>query len=66
MKLLTLLFAQIVHVCVSVLGFFLSGEGRNLGVGSGSNRLRDIGTFCTISLDQEEVFRTKVCDRSLR
>ncbi|XP_053534037.1 ras GTPase-activating protein 2 isoform X1 [Ictalurus punctatus] len=41
-------------------------EGRNLGVGSGSNRLRDIGTFCTISLDQEEVFRTKVCDRSLR
>ncbi|XP_062860462.1 ras GTPase-activating protein 2 [Trichomycterus rosablanca] len=40
-------------------------EGRNLNVGSGSNRLRDAGTFCTISLDQEEVFRTKVYDRSL-
>ncbi|XP_060779534.1 ras GTPase-activating protein 2 isoform X3 [Neoarius graeffei] len=40
-------------------------EGRNLAVGSGSNLLRDIGTFCTISLDQEEVFRTKVYDRSL-
>ncbi|XP_046721171.1 ras GTPase-activating protein 2 isoform X1 [Silurus meridionalis] len=40
-------------------------EGRNLGIGSVSNRLRDIGTFCTISLDQEEVFRTKVYDKSL-
>ncbi|XP_035380815.1 ras GTPase-activating protein 2 isoform X2 [Electrophorus electricus] len=40
-------------------------EGKNLGAGSGSNRLRDVGTFCTISLDQEEVFRTKVYEKSL-
>lgn len=40
-------------------------EGKNLGCGSGSNRLRDVGTFCTISLDQEEVFRTKVYEKSL-
>ncbi|TSR87296.1 Ras GTPase-activating protein 2 [Bagarius yarrelli] len=42
------------------------GEGRNLGVGSGSNRLQNTSTFCTISLDQEEVFRTKeVYDKNL-
>ncbi|XP_066540934.1 ras GTPase-activating protein 2 [Hoplias malabaricus] len=40
-------------------------EGKNIGFGSGSNRLRDVGTFCTISLDQEEVFRTKVHEKSL-
>uniref|UniRef100_A0AAR2IK30 RAS p21 protein activator 2 n=1 Tax=Pygocentrus nattereri TaxID=42514 RepID=A0AAR2IK30_PYGNA len=40
-------------------------EGKNVGCGSGSNRLRDVGTFCTISLDQEEVFRTKVYEKSL-
>uniref|UniRef100_A0AAR2L2N3 RAS p21 protein activator 2 n=1 Tax=Pygocentrus nattereri TaxID=42514 RepID=A0AAR2L2N3_PYGNA len=42
-----------------------AGEGKNVGCGSGSNRLRDVGTFCTISLDQEEVFRTKVYEKSL-
>uniref|UniRef100_A0A8C7SKS7 RAS p21 protein activator 2 n=1 Tax=Oncorhynchus mykiss TaxID=8022 RepID=A0A8C7SKS7_ONCMY len=38
---------------------------RNLGPCSGPNRQRDLCTFCTISLDQEEVFRTKVFDKSL-
>uniref|UniRef100_A0A3Q2XZR8 RAS p21 protein activator 2 n=1 Tax=Hippocampus comes TaxID=109280 RepID=A0A3Q2XZR8_HIPCM len=28
------------------------------------NRQRDLCTFCTVSLDQEEVFRTKVFDKS--
>uniref|UniRef100_A0A8C8EZ88 RAS p21 protein activator 2 n=1 Tax=Oncorhynchus tshawytscha TaxID=74940 RepID=A0A8C8EZ88_ONCTS len=38
---------------------------KNLGPCSGPNRQRDLCTFCTISLDQEEVFRTKVFDKSL-
>uniref|UniRef100_A0A8C8CV98 RAS p21 protein activator 2 n=1 Tax=Oncorhynchus tshawytscha TaxID=74940 RepID=A0A8C8CV98_ONCTS len=42
-----------------------SCEGKNLGPCSGPNRQRDLCTFCTISLDQEEVFRTKVFDKSL-
>uniref|UniRef100_A0A7N6C3G2 RAS p21 protein activator 2 n=1 Tax=Anabas testudineus TaxID=64144 RepID=A0A7N6C3G2_ANATE len=37
----------------------------NLGPVSGPNRQRDLCTFCTISLDQEEVFRTKVFDKSV-
>uniref|UniRef100_A0A8C7DW70 RAS p21 protein activator 2 n=1 Tax=Oncorhynchus kisutch TaxID=8019 RepID=A0A8C7DW70_ONCKI len=40
-------------------------HGKNLGPCSGPNRQRDLCTFCTISLDQEEVFRTKVFDKSL-
>uniref|UniRef100_A0A674DNS0 RAS p21 protein activator 2 n=1 Tax=Salmo trutta TaxID=8032 RepID=A0A674DNS0_SALTR len=44
------------HTSVETLGC----EGKNLGPCSGPNRQRDLCTFCTISLDQEEVFRTKV------
>ncbi|KAF3848047.1 hypothetical protein F7725_021075 [Dissostichus mawsoni] len=40
-------------------------EAKNLGPLSGPNRQRDLCTFCTISLDQEEVFRTKVFDKSV-
>ncbi|XP_038123915.1 ras GTPase-activating protein 2 [Cyprinodon tularosa] len=40
-------------------------EAKNLGPVSGPNRLKDLCTFCTISLDQEEVFRTKVFDKSI-
>ncbi|KAG7278973.1 hypothetical protein CRUP_036624 [Coryphaenoides rupestris] len=40
-------------------------EAKNLGPVSGPNRQRDLCTFCTISLDQEEVFRTRVFDKSL-
>uniref|UniRef100_A0A8C7W2T4 RAS p21 protein activator 2 n=1 Tax=Oncorhynchus mykiss TaxID=8022 RepID=A0A8C7W2T4_ONCMY len=40
-------------------------QRKNLGPCSGPNRQRDLCTFCTISLDQEEVFRTKVFDKSL-
>uniref|UniRef100_A0A669DT44 RAS p21 protein activator 2 n=1 Tax=Oreochromis niloticus TaxID=8128 RepID=A0A669DT44_ORENI len=40
-------------------------EAKNLGSVSGPNRQRDLCTFCTISLDQEEVFRTKVFDKSV-
>lgn len=43
-----------------------AGEAKNLGPVSGPNRQRDLCTFCTISLDQEEVFRTKVFDKSVR
>uniref|UniRef100_A0A8C8DLR2 RAS p21 protein activator 2 n=1 Tax=Oryzias sinensis TaxID=183150 RepID=A0A8C8DLR2_9TELE len=45
-----------VHGCIC--------EAKNLGPVSGQNRQRDLCTFCTISLDQEEVFRTKVFDKS--
>ncbi|XP_051512241.1 ras GTPase-activating protein 2-like isoform X6 [Myxocyprinus asiaticus] len=41
------------------------GEAKNLGPCSGPNRLRDLCTFCTISLDQEEVYRTKVFEKSV-
>uniref|UniRef100_A0A667YF79 RAS p21 protein activator 2 n=1 Tax=Myripristis murdjan TaxID=586833 RepID=A0A667YF79_9TELE len=40
-------------------------QAKNLVPVSGSNRQRDLCTFCTVSLDQEEVFRTKVFDKSL-
>lgn len=40
-------------------------EAKNLGPSSGPNRLRDLCTFCTISLDQEEVYRTKVYEKSV-
>ncbi|XP_072317901.1 ras GTPase-activating protein 2 [Eucyclogobius newberryi] len=40
-------------------------EAKNLAPVSGPNRQRDLCTFCTISLDQEEVFRTKVFDKSV-
>ncbi|KAM7399325.1 hypothetical protein PAMP_018605 [Pampus punctatissimus] len=40
-------------------------EAKNLGPVSGPNRQRDLCTFSTISLDQEEVFRTKVFDKSV-
>ncbi|XP_056333963.1 ras GTPase-activating protein 2 [Danio aesculapii] len=39
-------------------------EAKNIGPSSGPNRLRDLCTFCTISLDQEEVYRTKVFEKS--
>uniref|UniRef100_A0A8C1I0N0 RAS p21 protein activator 2 n=1 Tax=Cyprinus carpio carpio TaxID=630221 RepID=A0A8C1I0N0_CYPCA len=42
-----------------------SREAKNLGPSSGPNRLRDLCTFCTISLDQEEVYRTKVYEKSV-
>ncbi|KAG1930618.1 ras GTPase-activating protein 2 [Pimephales promelas] len=40
-------------------------EAKNLGPSSGPNRLRDLSTFCTISLDQEEVYRTKAYEKSV-
>ncbi|XP_023678212.1 ras GTPase-activating protein 2 [Paramormyrops kingsleyae] len=40
-------------------------EAKNLGSCSGPNWLRDGCTFCTISLDQEEVYRTKVFEKNL-
>uniref|UniRef100_A0A8C9WPL5 RAS p21 protein activator 2 n=1 Tax=Scleropages formosus TaxID=113540 RepID=A0A8C9WPL5_SCLFO len=43
----------------------LAGDAKNLASCSGSTRLRDACTFCTISLDQEEVYRTKVLEKSL-
>uniref|UniRef100_A0A673JIC8 Ras GTPase-activating protein 2-like n=1 Tax=Sinocyclocheilus rhinocerous TaxID=307959 RepID=A0A673JIC8_9TELE len=43
----------------------MAAENSNLGPSSGPNRLRDLCTFCTISLDQEEVYRTKVYEKSV-
>ncbi|XP_030622815.1 ras GTPase-activating protein 2 [Chanos chanos] len=40
-------------------------EAKNLGLPAGANRLRDLCTFCTINLDQEEVFRTKMFEKSV-
>lgn len=51
---------------VILIFLFAVGEAKNLGPVSGPNRLRDLCTFCTINLDQEEVFRTKVFDKSIR
>uniref|UniRef100_A0A8C1GWU8 RAS p21 protein activator 2 n=1 Tax=Cyprinus carpio TaxID=7962 RepID=A0A8C1GWU8_CYPCA len=51
--------------CVRCVMLFLAGEAKNLGPSSGPNRLRDLCTFCTISLDQEEVYRTKVYEKSV-
>uniref|UniRef100_A0A672HW83 RAS p21 protein activator 2 n=1 Tax=Salarias fasciatus TaxID=181472 RepID=A0A672HW83_SALFA len=50
-----------------LMKIFWSGfsEAKNLGPVSGPNRQRDLCTFCTISLDQEEVFRTRVFDKSV-
>ncbi|EMP40335.1 Ras GTPase-activating protein 2 [Chelonia mydas] len=39
------------------------GEAKNLVPYSGPNKMRDC--FCTINLDQEEVFRTQVVEKSL-
>uniref|UniRef100_A0A8C1GX52 RAS p21 protein activator 2 n=1 Tax=Cyprinus carpio TaxID=7962 RepID=A0A8C1GX52_CYPCA len=50
---------------VNCVMLFLAGEAKNLGPSSGPNRLRDLCTFCTISLDQEEVYRTKVYEKSV-
>ncbi|KAI2653955.1 Ras GTPase-activating protein 2 [Labeo rohita] len=55
-------------VCVSSYTHVMllsAGEAKNLGPSSGPNRLRDLCTFCTISLDQEEVYRTKVYEKSV-
>ncbi|KAL8187812.1 UNVERIFIED_CONTAM: Ras GTPase-activating protein 2 [Gekko kuhli] len=40
-----------------------AGEAKNLVPYSGPNKMRDC--FCTINLDQEEVFRTQVVEKSL-
>ncbi|XP_061072721.1 ras GTPase-activating protein 2 [Conger conger] len=40
-------------------------QAKNLSPFPGPNRLRDQCTYCTISLDQEEVFRTKMSEKNL-
>lgn len=44
--------------------FVLIGEAKNLLPYLGPNKMRDC--FCTINLDQEEVYRTQVVEKSLR
>ncbi|XP_066562444.1 ras GTPase-activating protein 3 isoform X2 [Amia ocellicauda] len=39
------------------------GEAKNLPPYSGPTRMRD--SYCTVNLDQEEVFRTKIIEKSL-
>lgn len=41
-----------------------TGEAKNLLPYLGPNKMRDC--FCTINLDQEEVYRTQVVEKSLR
>ena len=41
----------------------LLGEAKNLPTYPGPNTMRDC--YCTVNLDQEEVFRTKVVEKSL-
>uniref|UniRef100_A0A8C9A179 Ras GTPase-activating protein 3 n=1 Tax=Prolemur simus TaxID=1328070 RepID=A0A8C9A179_PROSS len=40
-----------------------SGEAKNLPSYPGPNKMRDC--YCTVNLDQEEVFRTKIVEKSL-
>lgn len=39
------------------------GEAKNLPMYPGPNKMRDC--YCTVNLDQEEVFRTKIVEKSL-
>uniref|UniRef100_A0A8C7J8Z6 C2 domain-containing protein n=2 Tax=Salmonidae TaxID=8015 RepID=A0A8C7J8Z6_ONCKI len=39
------------------------GEAKNIPPYPGPNRMRDC--YCTVNLDQEEVFRTKIIEKSL-
>lgn len=43
--------------------FLCAGEAKNLPPYPGPNRMRDC--YCTVNLDQEEVFRTKIIEKSL-
>uniref|UniRef100_A0AAY4CKK5 RAS p21 protein activator 3 n=1 Tax=Denticeps clupeoides TaxID=299321 RepID=A0AAY4CKK5_9TELE len=43
--------------------FVPSGEAKNIPPYPGPNRMRDC--YCTVNLDQEEVFRTKIIEKSL-
>uniref|UniRef100_A0AAY4CPQ4 RAS p21 protein activator 2 n=1 Tax=Denticeps clupeoides TaxID=299321 RepID=A0AAY4CPQ4_9TELE len=45
--------------------FYLKCEAKHLGPSSGPTRPRDFSTFCTVNLDQEEVLRTQVCEKTL-
>nr|XP_014345190.1 PREDICTED: ras GTPase-activating protein 3 isoform X2 [Latimeria chalumnae] len=41
----------------------MQGEAKNLSPYPGPNKMRDC--YCTVNLDQEEVFRTKIVEKSL-
>ncbi|KAF4799913.1 hypothetical protein TURU_048993 [Turdus rufiventris] len=44
-------------------GVMVKGEAKNLPTYPGPNKMRDC--YCTVNLDQEEVFRTKIVEKSL-
>uniref|UniRef100_A0A8D2KZ33 RAS p21 protein activator 3 n=1 Tax=Varanus komodoensis TaxID=61221 RepID=A0A8D2KZ33_VARKO len=56
------------YLCATVL-FYLylllpfTGEAKNLPTYPGPSKMRDC--YCTVNLDQEEVFRTKIVEKSL-
>uniref|UniRef100_A0AAY4CKZ2 RAS p21 protein activator 3 n=1 Tax=Denticeps clupeoides TaxID=299321 RepID=A0AAY4CKZ2_9TELE len=53
-----------VHGALSRVCLFVpSGEAKNIPPYPGPNRMRDC--YCTVNLDQEEVFRTKIIEKSL-
>ncbi|XP_073520947.1 ras GTPase-activating protein 3 isoform X1 [Phyllobates terribilis] len=47
----------------SVYSIQTAGEAKNLPPYPGPNKMRDC--YCTVNLDQEEVFRTKIVEKSL-
>uniref|UniRef100_A0A8C6YDF9 RAS p21 protein activator 3 n=1 Tax=Naja naja TaxID=35670 RepID=A0A8C6YDF9_NAJNA len=55
---------NISHLYHHSMSSFLSlGEAKNLPTYPGPNKMRDC--YCTVNLDQEEVFRTKIVEKSL-
>uniref|UniRef100_A0A7N8WKH1 RAS p21 protein activator 3 n=1 Tax=Mastacembelus armatus TaxID=205130 RepID=A0A7N8WKH1_9TELE len=48
---------------LSLFAFLCSGEAKNIPPYPGPNKMRDC--YCTVNLDQEEVFRTKIVEKSL-
>ncbi|KAI6078661.1 Ras gtpase-activating protein 3 [Aix galericulata] len=49
--------------CSVTSALLRAGEAKNLPTYPGPNKMRDC--YCTVNLDQEEVFRTKIVEKSL-
>lgn len=51
------------YAAADVCRFYFLGEAKNLPSYPGPSKMRDC--YCTVNLDQEEVFRTKIVEKSL-
>lgn len=58
-----LTLSSLPFLLLSLLTFICPGEAKNIPPYPGPNRMRDC--YCTVNLDQEEVFRTKIVEKSL-